>query len=245
MDYITYEGLRLTVLGIIITSCFGLHYLWGIETFVQLDLWFFHCWNGLHYLWGIETFSYVQLFPFLLLDYITYEGLRLNWMFISTWFFNFGLITLPMRDWDGMFFLVIKEILVSRITLPMRDWDGYVTRWKIWKIRITLPMRDWDHMLTVYRYIEVIWILGLHYLWGIETLFILKISTPNIIKGLHYLWGIETFLFSWRWSICRIGLHYLWGIETRSFYILYNLVYFQMGLHYLWGIETLFPVFRH
>ena len=103
-DYITYEGLRLFFLLFIYESYLhwftGLHYLWGIETKSQSeqittsifgitlpmrdwDIWRLHCFYqcnclGLHYLWGIETFLlFTMILHVSIMDYITYEGLRL------------------------------------------------------------------------------------------------------------------------------------------------------------------------
>ena len=96
-------------------------------------------------------------------------------------------------------------------------------------------MRDWDRirwflLTSIYNFI------GLHYLWGIET--IQPFTFPSVfIIGLHYLWGIET---QYNCSLVQdiIGLHYLWGIETFISSTIGNFLNI-LGLHYLWGIETI------
>ena len=97
-------------------------------------------------------------------------------------------ITLPMRDWD-----VIKEILVS---LSLKN-------------RITLPMRDWDYSISlVCEFLS--W--GLHYLWGIETLYLLESYYHWFTDYITYE-GLRPF-FSFMLYTSLKGLHYLWGIET-------------------------------
>ena len=119
-DYITYEGLRHNSFVNFIKSIFfwitlpmrdwdirfpsmsstkniGLHYLWGIETY--LLLYWLMLRQGLHYLWGIETRRLQGLYVKLILDYITYEGLRLNYNSFTCTIDSIW-ITLPMRDWD-------------------------------------------------------------------------------------------------------------------------------------------------
>ena len=77
VDYITYEGLRLTKILVLDIKIPGLHYLWGIETVIT---------------WYKSSYIIRSM------DYITYEGLRL---YTSLKVITIDLrITLPMRDWD-------------------------------------------------------------------------------------------------------------------------------------------------
>ena len=254
VDYITYEGLRLTKILVLDIKIPGLHYLWGIETVIT---WYkssyiirsmdYITYEGLRH---CQTFSKFSSF---LVDYITYEGLRQSTM-VNLYFTILNWITLPMRDWD-----VIKEILVS---LSLKN-------------RITLRMRDWDYSISlVCEFLS--W--GLHYLWGIETFIAAKIWFWWIL-GLHYLWGIETYK-SWflHWLkkedyITYEGLRLYTSLKVITIdlritlpmrdwdpfslscyippwkdYITYEglrLFFFAIllssllyGLHYLWGIET-------
>ena len=57
VDYITYEGLRLTKILVLDIKIPGLHYLWGIETVIT---------------WYKSSYIIRSM------DYITYEGLRRN-----------------------------------------------------------------------------------------------------------------------------------------------------------------------
>ena len=124
------------------------------------------------------------------------------------------------------------------ITLPMRDWDHlskssskshiYSPFW------ITLPMRDWD--ASQFMLLIDSKLIGLHYLWGIETNknfstwhkdtwitlpmrdwdYSISLVCEFLSWGLHYLWGIETFIAAKIWFWWILGLHYLWGIETSD-----------------------------
>ena len=121
------------------------------------------------------------------MDYITYERLRHTSSYvISIWFF-------------------LDYITYERLR------PCILTKMLIRNSRITLPMRDWDYQ---HRIMLMFLLLGLHYLWEIETQqflqqhqhqyhritlpmrdwdFLLPFICINFNYGLHYLWEIETF----------------------------------------------------
>ena len=95
-----------------------------------------------------------------ILDYITYEGLR--------------------RYLLGIKFIIYIEIIYIhkiRITLPMRDWDCCICFFKLkmnWRDYITYEGLRRVNTTSSYH----IWRWsGLHYLWGIETLWTWLLDT--------------------------------------------------------------------
>ena len=149
VDYITYEGLRLTKILVLDIKIPGLHYLWGIETVIT---WYkssyiirsmdYITYEGLRH---CQTFSKFSSF---LVDYITYEGLRH--------------LLLPKFDSDEFSDYITYE------GLRLINHGFYID----WRKRITLPMRDWD-FIPPWKLLPLIY--GLHYLWGIETLFLFHV----------------------------------------------------------------------
>ena len=103
----------------------GLHYLWGIETNLVFFFWF-------HFLfritlpmrdWDVIPPCFlIAWFIVDLVDYITYEGLRLSVTLLVSKLLKSDYIT-----YEGLRlnFRYVKKVLYYRITLPMRDWDMY------------------------------------------------------------------------------------------------------------------------
>ena len=232
VDYITYEGLRLTKILVLDIKIPGLHYLWGIETVIT---WYKSSYiiRSMDYITyeGLRHCQTCSKFSSFLVDYITYEGLRQSTM-VNLYFTILNWITLPMRDWD-----VIKEILVS---LSLKN-------------RITLPMRDWDYSISlVCEFLS--W--GLHYLWGIETykswfLHWLKKEDYITYEGLRLYTSLKVITIDLRitlpmrdWDPFSLSCYippwkdYITYEGLRLFFFAILLSSLLYGLHYLWGIET-------